>query len=100
MIQGPNGLIHHDLHGDNVFLLPDGPRIIDWQRPIRGPLGLDLATLVESFGYDPRSRLAPGLTQVLGLLRIHWFTACAARWFPPGAETYDRQIVDLAGRYL
>jgi hypothetical protein len=89
------GYVHNDLAGDNVFLLPDGPRVIDWQRPILGPRDLDLALLLESLGFDPLPHVGEGIVRLMRLERIGWFTECAVRWFPEGRETYDRQIAEL-----
>lgn len=100
VIEGPSGLVHLDLTDDNIFLPQDGYRVIDWQRPIRGPLGLDLAIFAEALGFDPVQWAGRGITQIVALLHIHWFTACAARWFPPGCETYDRQIAGLCEALL
>jgi hypothetical protein len=90
------GYVHHDLAGDNVFLLPGCPRVIDWQRPILGPTYLDLAHLLESLGFDPLPHVGQGVVWLMRLLRIGWFTECAVKWFPEGRETYDRQIAELA----
>jgi Ser/Thr protein kinase RdoA (MazF antagonist) len=38
-----DGLCHADLHADNVIMMADGPRIIDWVATVRAPAGLDLA---------------------------------------------------------
>jgi hypothetical protein len=89
------GYVHHDLAGDNVFMLPDGPRVIDWQRPILGPTSLDLALLLESLGYNPLPHVGQGVVRLMRLLKIGWFTDCAVSWFPEGRETYDRQIAEL-----
>jgi hypothetical protein len=43
---GEIGYLHNDLNGENVFQTSNGYRIIDWQRPIVGPLVLDLVTLL------------------------------------------------------
>jgi hypothetical protein len=94
---GP-GYVHRDLSGDNVFLLPDGYRVIDWQRPILGPADLDLAVLLSSLGFDPLPHVGEGVVEVLDLLSVHWLTQCAARWFPKGAAGYDKQIAELAAR--
>jgi hypothetical protein len=93
--QARMGTVHNDLAGDNVFLLPDGPRVIDWQRPILGPTHLDLALLLESVGFDPLPHVGEGIVWLMRLLRIGWFTDCAVKWFPEGRETYDRQIAML-----
>ena len=97
-IRSQPGYVHHDLWGDNLFVLPDGYRVIDWQRPLRGPVALDLATLLESSGVDPRRHIDHGVVQLLYLLRIAWFAQAARRWFPPGAATYDATIVRLAAQ--
>jgi hypothetical protein len=93
--QAGTGYLHNDLAGDNVFLLPDGPRVIDWQRPILGPAHLDLALLLESLGFDPLPHVGQGVVWLMRLLKIGWFTECAVKWFPEGRETYDRQIAEL-----
>lgn len=67
------GLVHHDLTGDNLFVLPDGYRLIDWQRPILGPTDLDLITLFGSLGFDPLRHVSEGALRVWLLLQIHWF---------------------------
>jgi hypothetical protein len=94
---GPCGYVHRDLSADNVLVLPDGYRIIDWQRPIYGPKDLDRVDLLNSLGYDPLPHVAPGVVQVWLILSIGWLTEAKARWFPQG-ESYDRQVADLIGR--
>jgi len=89
------GYVHRDLGGDNLFVLPDGYRVIDWQRPILGPTFLDIATLLRSLGVDPLPHVGEGIVQMLDLLTVHWFTQCATRWFPAGIADYDRQIAEL-----
>jgi len=95
-VSAPASLIHSDLGGDNVFVLGESYRVIDWQYPKRGPADLDLAILLESIGLDPRDSVDAGIVRLMGLLRILWLTECATRWFPPGVESYDRQIAQLA----
>ncbi len=89
------GYVHHDLSADNLFVLPDGYRVIDWQRPIVGPVALDLAALLTSLGIDPGRHVPIGVVQLLHLLHIAWFAQCARHWFPAGATTYDALIVEL-----
>lgn len=94
-LAGPSGLVHGDLTGDNVFVLGDGWRVIDWQRPLIGPSALDLATLLQATGVEPQPYVPDGILRLQALLQIQWFTACAVQWFPPGYETYDRTIAQL-----
>jgi hypothetical protein len=89
------GYVHRDLGGDNVFVLPDGYRVIDWQRPILGPSDLDVATLLRSLGVDPLPHVGEGIVRMLDLLTVHWFVQCATRWFPAGIADYDEQIAAL-----
>ena len=95
----PVGLVHGDLAGDNVFVLPDGSyRIIDWQRPLFGPVDLDLAHLADSFDIDPRRWVEPGVVTAFSLLRIQWLVEATVRWFPAGKETYDDSIAKIIQR--
>jgi len=97
-VSAPAALIHSDLGGDNVFVLAQGHRVIDWQFPKRGPTDLDLAILLESSGLDPRDYVDTGFVRLMVLLRIVWLTACATRWFTSGVESYDRQIAQLSAQ--
>lgn len=90
------GYVHLDLSATNLFVLVDGYRLIDWQRPIWGPTALDLASLLDSLHMELRPHLSLGVVQLFYLLRIGWLSQCARRWFPPGADAYDRQIVQFA----
>jgi hypothetical protein len=89
------GYVHRDLSADNVLVLPEGGyRVIDWQRPILGPVDLDRVDLLHSLGYDPLRHVERGVVQVWLLLSIGWLTEAKARWFPEG-KSYDQQIADL-----
>ena len=67
------GYVHRDLTGDNLFVLPDGYRLIDWQRPILGPTDLDMVSLLGSLGFDPLHHVTEGVLRAWLLLQIHWF---------------------------
>jgi hypothetical protein len=67
------GYVHRDLCGDNLFVLPDGYRLIDWQRAIRGPTDLDMVTLVSSLGFDPLRHVDEGTLRLWLLLQVYWF---------------------------
>jgi thiamine kinase-like enzyme len=95
------GFVHNDLSSENVFVMPDGYRIIDWQRPIIGPKELDLAALLASLNRETGRFVDQSIVWIMYLLRIEWFTECAARWFPEGVDSYDRSIhrlINLVGR--
>jgi hypothetical protein len=99
-IRGRPGYVHRDLSADNILVLSDGDyRVIDWQRPILGPVGLDMVDLLNSLGYDPSCHIDAGVVQIWLLLSIGWLTEAKARWFPEGSS-YDQQVADLAGRLL
>jgi hypothetical protein len=91
------GYVHRDLSADNVLVLPDGYRVIDWQRPIYGPVDLDRVDLLNSLGYDPLRHVGSSVVQVWLILFIGWLTEAKARWFPQG-ESYDQQVADLIAR--
>jgi len=97
-LSGPTGYVHLDLTADNVLVLADGYRVLDWQRPIWGPVDLDRATLLTALGIDPRPYVADGVLPLRTLLAIGWFAQAACRWFPAGIPTYDRQIAGLIGQ--
>lgn len=94
----PAGYVHNDLTATNLFVCEDGYRLIDWQRPIRGPVALDIVALLESAGCVPGAYVAAGAAQLFYLLRIAWFAQCALRWFPSGATTYDGAIAQLVAK--
>ena len=81
--------------------MPDGYRIIDWQRPIIGPKELDLATLLDSLNREVSRFVDQSIVWIMCLLRIEWFTECAVRWFPEGKDSYDSSIyrlINLVGK--
>jgi hypothetical protein len=92
------GFVHGDLAGDNLFVLSDRCRVIDWQYPRRAPRALDLAILLESLGINPVPYAGEGIVRVMYLLRIWWLAQCATRWIPEAASHYDRMIINLAER--
>ncbi|MBN1579475.1 MAG: phosphotransferase [Anaerolineae bacterium] len=93
------GLVHGDLGGDNVFRCPDGYKIIDWQRPIRGPRELDLMVFasrmgsIRRFEFDPLKYVHPGIAAMWAFLSAQWFTECKTRWIPKATD-YDSVIAN------
>ena len=95
------GLVHNDLSGDNIFVVANGYRLIDWQRPVLGPKELDLATLLDSLNREVQDFVNQGIVWIMHLLRIEWLTACAVHWFPAGHDSYDKSIqrlINLVGQ--
>jgi len=81
--------------------MPDGYRVIDWQRPGIGPKELDLVTLLISLSREAIRFVDQSLVWIMYLLRIEWFTECAVRWFPEGQDSYDSSIhrlINLVGK--
>src|SRR5215216_823953 len=95
------GFVHNDLSNDNIFMMPDGYCIIDWQRPVIGPTELDLATLLDSLNIEATRFVDQSIVWIMYLLRIEWFTECAVRCFPEGQDSYDSSIhrlINLVGK--
>ena len=96
-LRSQTGYVHGDLRAENVLLTADGYRVLDWQRPLWGPVALDRLSLLSSLGVDPSGHVAVGVQRLHVLLQIGWLTQCAIRWFPPGVQHYDEQIAQLIG---
>lgn len=94
-ITGATGYVHHDLRAENILVTPDGYRVLDWQRPLWGPVALDRVTLLKSLGLDATAYVSPGVLALSTLLSVSWFAQAARYWFPAGAATYDAQIAEL-----
>lgn len=99
LFQGTPSLGHGDLGGDNVFVTPEGYKIIDWQRPVRGPAGLDAANCLFKAGLDPLKFASRSLVELDAFIHLRWFVECKTRWFPEG-ESYDQQTAELADLIL
>lgn len=87
------GLVHADLHADNIVFVADDPIILDWSRPRWGPAVEDLASLLVSVvspeDYDAvinayRDKVAIDDDQITGgiLTRLLVGTLGVARWIP------------------
>lgn len=73
---------HGDLKADQVFLTADGYRVIDWQRPVKGPAGLDLVSLLIDLGVDPAGHTDPATIQLHWFLRLRWAAIAQVDLFP------------------
>lgn len=63
---------HGDLMVSQVFVADDGYRVIDWQRPVRGPGDLDLVALLVDQGVDPGPHAHPEVVGLYWFLRLLW----------------------------
>lgn len=85
------GLVHADLSRDEVFLTADSQlRVIDWQRPVRGPREVDLVTLLRSGGNNPEDLADRSFVQLEAFVLLHWAALRAAEVLPDlPADTYE-----------
>jgi hypothetical protein len=65
-------LTHGDLSPEEVFLTGDGRRMIDWQRPVRGPADLDLVSLLRYRRIDPLRHVDAEVVQLSWFVLLHW----------------------------
>ena len=87
-------LAHGDLSAAEVFVVGDGHRVIDWQRPVLGPAGLDLVTLAPELA----DRV---VTRVFWFLRLGWAVTAELDGLVPGASALFRVWAhDAAARVL
>lgn len=82
--RGPLGVIHRDLHLDNVFFDRERTVLTDWQNVSWGPVALDIAhllvempTIADRRLIENPSRAALGDDLVLGLL---WYVIGSVDW--------------------
>jgi hypothetical protein len=78
---GPR-VAHGDLKADQVFVTADGYRLIDWQRPVLAPPDIDLVTLLDGEGIDPRKYVDPTVVAVFWFLHLHWAVEAQFDLFP------------------
>lgn len=75
-------LIHGDLTAQQVFVVGDGYRVIDWQRPVIGPPEVDLVALLVGQRLDPRPHVDPSVVGVFWFLRLYWAVEAQFDRFP------------------
>jgi hypothetical protein len=89
---------HGDLTVDQVFLGDDGYRVIDWQRPVRGPGGIDVASLLSGRKIDPAGYVDATAIQLFWFLRLYWAVEAQHELFPeqsfPLFEQWAAQAVE------
>ena len=91
--------LHGDLSDTNIFVTQPGEyRVIDWATPRRGPRGLDLATLLDSSGFDPALYVDRSIVQLMYYLRVYWFIQCQTRWIT--YVNYEQHVLPLISKIL
>lgn len=71
-VEDGSGISHGDLSPDEVLVVGDGYRVIDWQRPVLGPPEMDLVSLLKHRGLDPAAHLDREFVQLSWFLLLHW----------------------------
>jgi hypothetical protein len=94
-------LTHGDLSPEEVFVAPDGYRVIDWQRPILGAPELDLISLLRHGGIDPLKYVQPEMVQLSWFVLLHW-AALVQTEVLPGLDPAlpESWAVDAIGQIL
>ncbi|AZN41340.1 phosphotransferase [Paenibacillus albus] len=95
VLHSQTGYVHGDLKADNVLVTQSGYLVLDWQRPIRGPVLLDTATLLISLGTDPTKHVPIAIVQLYHFLHLAWFATAARRWVPGGKAWFDGIIKNM-----
>ncbi|MGC4044166.1 MAG: hypothetical protein QM758_10235 [Armatimonas sp.] len=72
VIDETSQLISGDLKAEHIFVEPDWPKVIDWQRPLRAPAGVELALLLESENIPAEKYVSPQALGVRWLVLTHW----------------------------
>lgn len=81
-IEAGTRITHGDLKADQIFVTPQGYRVIDWQRPVVAPAEVDLVSLLVDAGIDPRPAVAPAVIGIFWLLRLRWAIEAQDELFP------------------
>lgn len=92
LLEDGSRLAHGDLKADQIFVTPDGYRLIDWQRPILAPPEVDLVSLLVAAGIDPHPFVDPTTVAVHWLLRLNWAVEAQSELFPD-------QVLPLLGAW-
>ena len=81
-IEETSRLVHGDATGENVFFTADGYKIIDWQRPQRGPADVDLVAFLDSVGVDPLRHVDPAVVGVKAFMHLSWAVEAKTNLLP------------------
>ncbi|HET7559912.1 MAG TPA: NUDIX domain-containing protein [Limnochordia bacterium] len=91
---------HGDFHHDNVMVVAGRYRVLDWQRPWRGPKSVDLAILLERAGHDAYPHLGGPAVQMRHALLLNWWVQGATRWVPQGRDFFEHLALRAAERIV
>ena len=75
-------LIHGDLTAEQIFVTPDGYRVIDWQRPMIAPPGIDLVALLLRQNIAPHPYVDPIAFRLYWFLHLRWAVVAQHDLFP------------------
>jgi Ser/Thr protein kinase RdoA (MazF antagonist) len=105
------GVVHLDLHPDNLLLGPAGPVVIDWRNAMDGPPDLDLgvtALIIALVASNPEHRMATPATELLsafahladGDLRSGLLGAVELRRVDPNLSYDEKARLEAAARLI
>ena len=75
-------LVHGDLTAEQVFVAPDGYRVVDWQRPVIGPPDVHVVALLVSRRIPPGPYVPRVAVAVYWFLLLHWAVRAQVELFP------------------
>jgi hypothetical protein len=78
-----------DLKFDQVFEGTDGPRVVDWQVPVRGPADIDLVMLLVDRGMPPLRHVAPAVVGIRWFLHLRWAVYAKQSLIPAMPHLFD-----------
>lgn len=102
LIAAGTRVTHGDLRADQIFLAPDGYRVIDWQRPILAPPDVDLVMLLDQCDIDPSPYTGAEAIGIRWFVILRWAVEAQhdllpeldARMFDDWAAGAVRKILD------
>jgi hypothetical protein len=99
MVDRTSQLINADLKAEHIFLTVDGYRVIDWQRPYRGPAEIDLVCLLESMQIPAEAYAQPAAIALRSFLFVHWAAEAKLHLLPelPFFDAWARSGIDTIG---
>lgn len=81
-VSQPPILQHGDLNRSQILGEGESLRILDWQRPVYAPAGIDLTTLLRDCHLDPRQYVPPQAVRLERYLHLLWAVEAQHDLFP------------------